>query len=41
MPRVVPEYKEDARRRIIEAVMDVIAERGSDRVRTTSRRNWA
>lgn len=33
MPRVVPEYKEDAKRRIIEAAMDVIAERGSDRMR--------
>jgi AcrR family transcriptional regulator len=28
MPRVVPEYKEDAKRRIIEAAMDVMAERG-------------
>lgn len=33
MPRVVPEYKEDAKRRIIEAAMDVIAERGSERMR--------
>ncbi len=32
MPRVVPEYKEDARRRIIEAAMDVIAERGCDQM---------
>jgi AcrR family transcriptional regulator len=32
MPKVVPEYKEDARRRIIEAAMDVIAERGCDRM---------
>lgn len=30
MPKVVPEYKEDAKRRIIEAAMDVIAERGCD-----------
>lgn len=28
MPKVVPEYKEDAKRRIVEAAMDVIAERG-------------
>jgi len=28
MPKVVPEYKEDAKRRIIEAAMDVIAEHG-------------
>ncbi|MDD1724978.1 MAG: TetR/AcrR family transcriptional regulator [Methanospirillum sp.] len=28
MPKVVPEYKEEAKRRIIEAAMDVIAERG-------------
>ncbi|MEN6517825.1 MAG: helix-turn-helix domain-containing protein [Methanospirillum sp.] len=33
MPKVLPEYKEDAKRRIIEAAMDVIAERGSDRMR--------
>jgi AcrR family transcriptional regulator len=33
MPKVVPEYREDAKRRIIEAAMDVIAERGSDRMR--------
>ncbi|MEN6342707.1 MAG: TetR/AcrR family transcriptional regulator [Methanospirillum sp.] len=33
MPRVVPEYREDAKRRIIEAAMDVIAERGSERMR--------
>lgn len=32
MPKVVPEYKEDAKRRIIEAAMDVIAERGCDRM---------
>jgi len=32
MPRVVPEYKEDAKRRIIEAAMDVIAERGCDQM---------
>ncbi len=32
MPKVVPEYKEDARRRIIEAAMDVIAERGCDQM---------
>ncbi len=30
MPKVVPEYKEDAKRRIVEAAMDVIAERGCD-----------
>jgi len=30
MPKVVPEYKDDARRRIIGAAIDVIAERGSD-----------
>jgi len=30
MPKVIPEYKEDAKRRIIEAAMDVIAERGCD-----------
>lgn len=30
MPKVVPEYKEDARRRIIGAAIDVIAERGCD-----------
>lgn len=28
MPKVVPEYKEDAKRRIVEAAMEVIAERG-------------
>jgi AcrR family transcriptional regulator len=33
MPRVVPEYREDAKRRIVEAAMDVMAERGSDRMR--------
>ena len=33
MPKVVPEYREDAKRRIIEAAMDVIAERGSERMR--------
>jgi AcrR family transcriptional regulator len=33
MPRVVPEYREDAKRRIIEAAMDVMAERGSERMR--------
>jgi len=33
MPKVVPEYREDAKRRIIEAAMDVIAERGSDGMR--------
>lgn len=32
MPKVVPEYKEDAKRRIIEAAMDVIAERGCDQM---------
>jgi AcrR family transcriptional regulator len=32
MPKVVPEYKEDAKHRIIEAAMDVIAERGCDRM---------
>lgn len=32
MPKVVPEYKEDAQRRIIEAAMDVIAERGCDKM---------
>ena len=32
MPRVVPEYKEDAKRRIIDAAMDVIAERGCDQM---------
>ena len=30
MPKVVPEYKEDAKRRIVEAAMDVIAEHGCD-----------
>jgi AcrR family transcriptional regulator len=30
MPRVVPEYKEDAKRRIIEAAMDVMAEKGCE-----------
>jgi AcrR family transcriptional regulator len=29
MPKVVPQYKEDAKQRIIEAAMDVIAEEGS------------
>jgi AcrR family transcriptional regulator len=32
MPKVVPEYKEDAKQRIIEAAMDVIAERGCDQM---------
>lgn len=32
MPKVVPEYKENAKRRILEAAMDVIAERGCDRM---------
>jgi AcrR family transcriptional regulator len=32
MPKVVPEYKEDAKRRIVEAAMDVIAERGCDQM---------
>jgi AcrR family transcriptional regulator len=32
MPKVVPEYKEDAKRRIIEAAMDAIAERGCDQM---------
>jgi AcrR family transcriptional regulator len=32
MPKVVPEYKEDAKRRIIEAAMDVIAEHGCDQM---------
>ena len=32
MPKVVPEYKEDAKRRIIEAAMDVIAERGCNQM---------
>jgi len=32
MPKVVPGYKEDAKRRIIEAAMDVIAERGCDQM---------
>jgi AcrR family transcriptional regulator len=32
MPKVVPEYKEEAKRRIIEAAMDVIAERGCDQL---------
>ena len=32
MPKVVPEYKEDAKKRIIEAAMDVIAERGCDQM---------
>jgi len=32
MPKVIPEYKEDAKRRIIEAAMDVIAERGCDQM---------
>jgi AcrR family transcriptional regulator len=32
MPKVVPEYKEDAKRRIIEAAMDVMAERGCDQM---------
>jgi AcrR family transcriptional regulator len=30
MPKVVPEYKEEAKRRIIEAAIDVIAERGCE-----------
>ncbi|MFA4824323.1 MAG: TetR/AcrR family transcriptional regulator [Methanoregula sp.] len=30
MPKVVPEYKEDAKRRIIEAAMDVMSERGCE-----------
>jgi len=30
MPKVVPEYKEDAKRRIIESAMGVIAERGCE-----------
>ena len=32
MPRVVPDYKEDAKRRIIEAAMDVMAERGCEQL---------
>lgn len=32
MPKVVPEYKEDAKRRIIEAAMDVMSERGCDQM---------
>jgi AcrR family transcriptional regulator len=32
MPKVVSEYKDEAKRRIIEAAMDVIAERGCDRM---------
>lgn len=32
MPKVVPEYKEDAKKRIIEAAMVVIAERGCDQM---------
>ncbi|MDD1728373.1 MAG: TetR/AcrR family transcriptional regulator [Methanospirillum sp.] len=32
MPKVVPEYKEEAKRRIIEAAIDVIAERGCDQL---------
>ncbi|HWQ65849.1 MAG TPA: TetR/AcrR family transcriptional regulator [Methanospirillum sp.] len=32
MPKVVPEYKEEAKRRIIEAAIDVIAERGCDQM---------
>jgi len=32
MPKVVPQYKEDAKRRILEAAMDVIAERGCDQM---------
>lgn len=32
MPKVVPEYKEEAKRRIIEAAMDVISERGCDQM---------
>jgi AcrR family transcriptional regulator len=32
MPRVVPEYKEDAKRRIIEAAMDVMAEKGCEQL---------
>ena len=30
MPKVVPEYKEEAKRRIIEAAMEVVTERGCD-----------
>jgi AcrR family transcriptional regulator len=30
MPKVVPEYKEDAKRRIIDAAMEVMAERGCE-----------
>ena len=33
MPKVVPEYKEDAKRRIVEAAMEVIAERGIEGMR--------
>ena len=32
MPKVLPEYKEDAKRRIIEAAMEVIAERGCEQM---------
>lgn len=32
MPKVVPEYKEEAKRRIIDAAMEVIAERGCDQL---------
>jgi len=31
MPKVVPEYKEDAKRRIVAAAIDVMAERGCER----------
>jgi len=32
MPKVVPEYKEDAKRRIIDAAMDVMSERGCEQM---------
>lgn len=32
MPKVVPEYKEEAKRRIVEAAMEVITERGCDQL---------
>jgi len=32
MPKVVPEYKEEAKRRIINAAIEVIAERGADQL---------
>jgi hypothetical protein len=32
MPNIIPGYKEDARQRIIEAAMDVIAERVCDQI---------